>query len=88
MKIDILGTEYNYNITTDKEDTTLCGKAGYCDGYAKIIAIESDYNERNQDCIKDFASFKKKSLDMSAYMHFSWNQVSKTIPITSSLLNG
>ena len=60
MKINILGTEYDYNITTDKEDVTLCNKAGYCDSYAKIIAVESDFNERNPDCIKDFNSLKKK----------------------------
>ena len=60
MKVNVLGTEYDYNITTDKEDATLCNKAGYCDSYAKIIAVESDFNEQHPDCIKNFASLKKK----------------------------
>ena len=74
MKINILGTEYDYNITTDKEDLALCNKNGYCDGYGKIIAIEHNYNEKHPDSIKNFDSFKeivKRHEIIHAYFHES-----------------
>lgn len=60
MELNILGTPYQFNVTTDREDTTLCGKGGYCDSTAKIIAIESDYNDKDQESVKDIEALKRK----------------------------
>lgn len=58
--INILGTEYDFKITTDKEDATLINNDGYCDVYKKIIVFESEYNQNDQSSIKDFEALKKR----------------------------
>lgn len=73
-KISILGTKYDYEITTEKDDTALVGLGGYCDAYTKRIAIESDYNDKNQHSIKDMGAFKdkvKRHEVIHAYFHES-----------------
>lgn len=60
MKVNILGTEYDYEITTEKKDGSLYGKGGYCDHYTKKIVIEDEYSTNNPDSIKDFDAFKQK----------------------------
>lgn len=60
IKLNILGTEYDYEITSDKKDTRLCDNNGYCDPYEKKIAIADDYNENAPDSIKNIESFKNK----------------------------
>ena len=34
-KINILGTEYEYDLTTERQDVFLYGINGYCDAYEK-----------------------------------------------------
>jgi len=60
MKINILGTEYDYKVASDREDMGLLGTNGYCDSYAKVISVKNSYNENAPDCIRDFDSFKKR----------------------------
>lgn len=60
MKINILGTEYSYCETTDKEDNGLIGNDGYCDGYAKIISIETGHNWNEPNSIQDREAMYKK----------------------------
>lgn len=60
MKIDILGTEYDYEVTTEKKDEGLYQKGGYCDQYAKNIVIEDEYSVNNPDSTKNIDTFKQK----------------------------
>lgn len=60
MNINILGTNYDFRETTEKDDPRLCGNSGYCDAYAKVIAVETDFNESAPHSIKDFGALKKK----------------------------
>ena len=60
MKLNILGTEYDYRETTDKEDQGLVGSGGYCDGFAKIIAIETDNNPNDPCSVKDLDAVSRK----------------------------
>ena len=59
MKINILGTEYDFIISTEKDDTRLENSDGYHDGYAKIIKIESDYNKNHSHSIQNYDEFHK-----------------------------
>jgi len=59
-KINILGTEYDFKINTEKEDVKLCDNDGYCDPYSKEIAVNNDYNENDPRNINDFDGFKAK----------------------------
>lgn len=61
MKLNILGTEYDYEETSDKRDARLCDFDGYCDGYEKRIAIEIEYNENLPGATKDLISLGKKA---------------------------
>lgn len=60
MKICILGTEYDYRETTEKEDVALCGNDGYCDPTAKIIAIETEHNQNDPNSVGDFGAVYRK----------------------------
>jgi hypothetical protein len=60
MKIDILGTEYDFIETSDKEDDVLADKDGYTDVYSKRIVVENGYNETTRDATKNFNEFKQK----------------------------
>lgn len=60
MKLNILGTEYEFDITTDTKDIRLCDSDGYCDAYEKRIAIENEHNEQAPGSIKDFDALRKK----------------------------
>ena len=60
MKINILGTEYDYEETTSKLDIRLCSLNGYTDNYAKIIRIEKDFNENDPSSIQNFDEYKNK----------------------------
>ena len=42
MKINILGTEYGYGETTEREDARLEGLRGWCSEYSKEILVDSD----------------------------------------------
>ena len=59
MKINILGAEYDFAESSAKEDVRLQENDGYHDGYAKIIRVESDYNENNSQSIQNFDEFRK-----------------------------
>lgn len=60
MTVNILGTDYDYEVTTDKVDTRLCGLDGYCDGFQKRIAIEGEHNENDPNSIGDFRALRQK----------------------------
>lgn len=60
MKINILGTEYDFAETTRKEDVRLSECDGYCDFYEKTIRVETDYNENDPNAIKDFDALKSR----------------------------
>lgn len=60
MKINILGTEYDFVITTDRVDSGLCEVDGYCDFFKKHIAIESEYSENLPGCTKDIDGLQRK----------------------------
>lgn len=60
MKLNILGTEYEFAITSDKEDVRLCDNDGYCDSYEKRIAIEGHHNENAPGSISDFEAMRRK----------------------------
>lgn len=59
-KISILGVEYDYEITTNKEDAGLCNADGYCDPFQKRIAIEDDFNEKDPGSTKNLGALKAK----------------------------
>lgn len=74
MKLNILGTEYDYEVTSDREDERLCGCDGYCDAYQKRIAIEGKHNEKEPCSIKDFEALRKHTKRheaIHAYFHES-----------------
>lgn len=58
-KITILGADYTYNETTDREDSRLCDKDGYCDVFGKSIAIETDHNDKHPDSVSNMDAFTK-----------------------------
>lgn len=60
MKLNILGTEYDYRETTSREDPYLCSKDGYCDSFAKIITIEVGHNWSGPDTVKDHEALYRK----------------------------
>lgn len=60
IKLNILGTEYDYEITTDKIDTRLCENDGYCDSYERRIAVEGEHNENAPGSIKNFDELRRK----------------------------
>ena len=60
MKINILGTEYDYDTVLTESDIRLRDCDGYADLYAKTIRIATDYSENNPDAIKDFEALIKK----------------------------
>ena len=53
MTIRILGVPYAFRMTTDKDDMALCDNNGYCDAYAKVIAIEREFHDNHPNSIKD-----------------------------------
>jgi len=59
-KISILGTEYEYSETCEKDDPKLCGKDGYCDAYVKAISIEVEHNKADPEAIGDLDGFQRK----------------------------
>jgi len=60
MKINILGTEYDYQEQTEFENPSLCESDGLCDSYAKKICVKKEYNENAPNSIKDFDFLKRK----------------------------
>ena len=60
MKLNILGTEYDYAESTAKEDVRLAENYGYYDFSERIIRIESEYNENDPNAISDFDVLKDK----------------------------
>ena len=47
MTINILGTEYDFVESNEKDDPKLCGIAGYCDVTAKKLVVDGDYNKKH-----------------------------------------
>ena len=60
MKINILGTEYDYEISTETEDIGLLRGNGYCDAFKKRIIVEGEFNENDPNSVQDIEAFKKK----------------------------
>lgn len=60
MKINILGTEYDFVATTDTKDEKLCRCDGYCDGYEKHIAIETAHNQNDPYSTKNLDALVKR----------------------------
>lgn len=60
MTVNILGTEYAFNETSNRDDSGLSDRDGYCDEYTKVIAIETDYIENIPGNIGDYGAFKRK----------------------------
>lgn len=60
MKLNILGTDYEYELTSDTKDASLCGCDGYCDAYSKRIAIEVDHNRIDPMQTKNIDDLVKK----------------------------
>ena len=60
MKINILGTEYDFETTSAKEDVRLCGNDGYTDFYEKAIRVENDYNTNDPSIVKDLGEYQAK----------------------------
>ena len=59
-KINILGTEYEYDLTTERQDVFLYGINGYCDAYEKRIAVENERDQNNPTAVKKYDEFIKK----------------------------
>ena len=59
MKLNILGTEYDFSEATVKEDVSLHDNNGYCDSYKKQMAVKREYVENVPDCVKDMNNFKR-----------------------------
>lgn len=72
MKLNVLGTDYDFRITTEREEPGLYHKAGYCDAYSKEIVIEDDYLTNNADSIKDIGAFKRKVKRHELIHAFLW----------------
>ena len=60
MKINILGTEYDYAELPHNDDPKLAECDGYTDFFAKIIRVDNDFMEDAPQAIKDFPSLKRK----------------------------
>lgn len=60
MKINILGTEYDFEAVLTDSDVRLRECDGYADLYAKTIRIATDYRENDPDAIKDFDALRAK----------------------------
>jgi len=60
MTISILGTDYDFAETNEKQDSRLEDRDGYMDGYAKLIRINNDWNENHSTAIRNFPEYKKQ----------------------------
>lgn len=57
MKISILGTEYDFDETTEKDDGKLYEKDGYCDRFSKRISVDTELTVDNPDICSDQNAF-------------------------------
>lgn len=61
MKINILGTEYDLNVGTEKEFPKLKDKDGLCDTSTKMIIIRNmDELYDDPDSLEDLETYKRK----------------------------
>ena len=60
MTINIIGQDYDFQEINGKEDTRLADADGYMDGYAKLIRIEKDFNEKHPSAILDFNAYRRE----------------------------
>ena len=56
--VNILGTEYTIQESTESKDATLQGKDGYCDTTVKLCVVE-EMNERKPGMKLDLSMYKK-----------------------------
>lgn len=71
MKLNVLGTEYEYIVTTEKEDEKLYGKDGYCDHCSKRIVVDSSIVEPSGDTCSNlnfFCSYVKRHETTHAFL--------------------
>ena len=57
MKINILGTDYDYDVVNHEDDSRLRENDGFSDSYEKVIRIASDYYEDEPNAIRNFNEF-------------------------------
>lgn len=60
MKLDILGTQYDFSLSNAKKDAGLIDNGGYCDGFAKRIVINDYYIENDPNSIQDIPAYDRK----------------------------
>jgi hypothetical protein len=61
VKLNILGTEYDYDMIKHDDDTRLrSDNDGFTDFYTKTIRVANDYYEDDPAAIKDFGALIKK----------------------------
>jgi hypothetical protein len=60
MKLAILGQEYDYKEIAGKNDFKMAGFDGYCDGYGKIIRVNSEYSPNDPASISDLEGYKRQ----------------------------
>ena len=68
MKINILGAEYDFEVTTETKEERLYLCNGYCDGYEKQIAIESIYDERGTKNVNELVKRVKRHEIIHAFL--------------------
>ena len=60
MKINILGTDYDYDIVKHEDDSRLRENSGFTDTYEKAIRVAFDYCEGAPDSIRNINEFLAK----------------------------
>jgi len=60
MKINILGTDYNYVIVKHDDDSRLRGNDGFADFYEKTIGVASDYHEDEPHATRGLDMYRAK----------------------------
>jgi hypothetical protein len=66
MKINILGTKYDFVEASDNEEPSLTGRWGSCDYYEKKICIESNFNKCHNP---NYSTDNKPDLRKSVIRH-------------------
>jgi len=74
ITLNVLGTEYEYKESDEKQDNRMESSDGYCDPYAKHICVNNDWNENHSSSTRNIAehiSKVKRHEIVHAFLHES-----------------
>jgi len=60
MKVNVLGTEYDFDGASHREDVRLCDNDGYVDFTTKTIRFENNLNGNNPNSIANIPEYENK----------------------------